>query len=138
MEELIAGRVNIASVGDYPIIASRTLNQILPRFKPQVLAFDGKTRSGGGISLVVPTGSNIHHPDDLSSLPIATVGSSSASYRLKEWMNTFGLQAEPVIHRGMEECVSGFLGGKVGASVLWEPYLSWVKSIGAGTPLVSE
>ncbi len=138
VEELIAGRVHIASVGDYPIIASRALSNILPRFQPQVIAFDGKTSSGGGISLVVPAGSKVDHLDALSSLSISTVGNSSSSYRLKEWMNTFGLHSEPIVHRGMGDCLSGILGGQVGASMLWEPYLSWVQSIGAGIPLLSE
>ncbi|MGO4547235.1 helix-turn-helix domain-containing protein [Paenibacillus sp. 2TAB23] len=138
VEELIAGRVHIASVGDYPIIASRALSQILPRFQPQVIAFDGKTGSGGGISLVVPTGGKVDHIEALSSLSISTVGNSSSSYRLKEWMKTYGLHSEPIVHRGMGDCLNGIIEGHVGASMLWEPYLSWVQSIGAGVPLLSE
>ncbi|WP_171056311.1 helix-turn-helix domain-containing protein [Paenibacillus sinopodophylli] len=138
VEELIAGRVHIASVGDYPIMASRALSQILPRFQPQVIAFDGKTSSGGGISLVVPAGSKIDHIEALSSLSISTVGNSSSSYRLKEWMNAYGLHSEPIVHRGMGDCLNGIIEGQVGASMLWEPYLSWVQSIGAGVPLLSE
>ncbi|WP_179090219.1 helix-turn-helix domain-containing protein [Paenibacillus sp. FSL H8-0548] len=138
VEELLAGRVHIASVGDYPIIASRALSNLLPGFQPQVIAFDGKTSSGGGISLVVPTGSKVDHPEALSSLSVSTVGNSSSSYRLKEWMNTFGLHSEPIIHRGMGDCLNTILEGQVDASMLWEPYLSWVQSIGAGTPLLPE
>jgi len=138
VEELIAGRVQIASVGDYPMIASRMLSGLLPRFQPQVIAFDGKTRSGSGISLVVPTASANAQPETLLSKSIAAVGGSSSSYRLKEWISMLGVRAHPIVHRDMGECLNGIIGGQVGASVLWEPYLSWVQSIGAGVPLLSQ
>lgn len=138
VEQLIGGNVHIASVGDYPIIASRALSGILPRFNPLFLAFDGKTRNGGGISLVVPSRSVINRPEELSGAAIATVGNSSASYRLREWSETFGIASEPVEHRTMGECLNGIMAEEVGASVLWEPYLSWIQSIGAGIPVLSE
>ncbi|WP_182303173.1 helix-turn-helix domain-containing protein [Cohnella cholangitidis] len=138
VEELIGGNLHIASIGDYPIMASRALSHVLPRFKPLFLAFDGKTRNGGGISLVVPTGSVIHRPEDLNGAAISTVGNSSASYRLQDWSSTFGLESAPVVHRTMGDCLNGIIEGDVAASVLWEPYLSWVQSIGAGVPVLSE
>nr|WP_255807454.1 helix-turn-helix domain-containing protein [Cohnella mopanensis] len=138
VEELIGGNIHFASIGDYPMIASRALSRILPRFKPLFLAFDGKTRNGGGISLVVPAGSAIQRTEELSGASIATVGNSSASYRLQEWSSAYGLESAPVVHRTMGDCLQGIMQGNVAASVLWEPYLSWVQSIGAGVPVFSE
>ncbi|RXZ83666.1 helix-turn-helix domain-containing protein [Paenibacillaceae bacterium] len=138
VEALIAGRVDIASVGDYPIMASKALSQLLPRFQPQVLAFDGKTSGNGGISLVVPANSAARHATDLSSLTISTVGGSSASYRLDEWTHAFRDAPDPIVHRRMGDCLNGIVAGNVGASVLWEPYLSWVQHIGAGVAIHSE
>ncbi|REK75969.1 helix-turn-helix domain-containing protein [Paenibacillus paeoniae] len=138
IEKQIAGQVHIASVGDYPIMASRTLSRILPGYDPQVLAFDGKAQSGEGIALVVPSTSTVRYSDELTSSSISIVGGSSSSYRLKEWVGTSGLGSEPVIHRGMSECINGIMEGRVGASILWEPYLSWVQAIGAGVPLQME
>lgn len=135
VEELIAGRVDIASVGDYPIVAGQALSHILPRFQPLVLAFDGKTRNGGGISLVVPSGSRFRQPEQLAAAAISTVGNSSASYRLNEWMNAYGLLAEPIAFRKMGDCLDGILTGSVEASVLWEPYLSWAQALGAVMPI---
>lgn len=137
VEELIAGRVQIASVGDYPISASRELAQLLPRFRPLVLAFDGKAGNGGGISLVVAPGSRICSPEQLTEVPISTVVHSSASYRLNEYMGTFGFHSSPVAHRKMGDCLSGLIEGSAEAAVLWEPYLSWAQLLGAGTPIVS-
>jgi NitT/TauT family transport system substrate-binding protein len=138
VEELISGNVHIASIGDYPIVASRALSHILPRFQPLFLAFDGKTPNGGGISLVAPSGRPVSRPEDLAQSTISTVGHSSASYRLQEWMQAFGLESDPVVHRTMGDCLNGIMEGNVGASVMWEPYLSWVQSIGAGVPILSQ
>ncbi|THF81709.1 helix-turn-helix domain-containing protein [Cohnella fermenti] len=138
VESLIGGKVHIASIGDYPMIASQQLSRMLPLFRPLFLAFDGKTAGGDGISLVVPKGSPVRSADDLSGRAIATVGHSSASYRLKQWIGANGLESVPVVRRTMGECLSGVLEGDVGASFMWEPYLSWAKSIGAGEPFPSE
>ncbi|BBI36618.1 helix-turn-helix domain-containing protein [Cohnella abietis] len=138
VEDIIAGRVNIASIGDYPMIASIALSRILPRFRPLMLAFDGKTRNGEGISLVVPANSSAYRPEEFSAVKIATVGHSSASYRLSEWEKGLGLEFNPVVHRTMGDCMNGILDGSIGASMLWEPYLSWAKALGAGIPLQSE
>ncbi|GAA3402074.1 hypothetical protein GCM10020370_12570 [Paenibacillus hodogayensis] len=138
VEELIAGRVQIVSVGDYPIVAGRGLGQLLPRFRPLVLAFDGKTSGGGGISLVVPAGGRVRKPEELAEVAISTVGHSSASYRLGQYMGAFGFDSAPVVHRRMGDCLSGLMEGSAGAAVLWEPYLSWAQLLGAGSPIGSE
>jgi DNA binding domain, excisionase family len=138
VESLIGGRVQIASIGDYPMIASHSLSRVLPRFRPLFLAFDGKTSNGGGLALVVPKGSNLRYADELTDRAISTVGHSSASHRLRQWMSANGLVSDPVVHRTMSECLDGILKGNVGASFMWEPYLSWARSIGAGVPFPSE
>lgn len=136
VEELIAGRVRIASVGDFPIMMSMALSRVLTKFKPVLLAFDGKTPVGEGISLVVPSSRSSRKP--LSAASIATVGHSSASFRLDEWTNALDLRTPPIIHRGMSDCLDGIVGGSLDASVLWEPYLSWAKMAGAGVTVSGE
>jgi NitT/TauT family transport system substrate-binding protein len=138
VEELIAGRVHIASVGDYPIMISQALSQILPKFKSLLLAFDGKTRNGGGISLVVPSGSSVQSLSDLASTTISTVANSSASLRLKGVMTSLGMGNQEIAFRQMGECLNGIVDRSVGASVMWEPYLSWAQSLGAGVTLFDE
>ncbi|QJC50807.1 helix-turn-helix domain-containing protein [Paenibacillus albicereus] len=139
VEELIAGRVQIASVGDYPIAASRELGRLLPRFRPQMLAFDGKSEGGSGISLVVRAGSGIRREEQLGSSFISTVGRSSASRRLQEVLRRGRLDGMPVLHHGrMADCLGGLLEGRNEAAMLWEPYLTWVRRIGAGVPLEGE
>jgi NitT/TauT family transport system substrate-binding protein len=138
VEELVAGRVHIASVGDYPIIISQALSRIFPKFQSILLAFDGKTRHGSGISVVVPAGSDIRQLSELSSTTISTVANSSASCRLTGMMTSLGLDSQQVVHRQMGECLNGIVERRVGASVMWEPYLSWAQLLGAGVPLFNE
>jgi len=135
VEDLIGGDAHIVSIGDYPIMAGMALKRVLPRFNPLFLAFDGKTRGGDGISLVVPSRALANRPEELSGSPIATVGHSSASYRLEELLSAHGLNSEAVVHRTMRDCFNGLLRGNAGASVMWEPYLSWVRATGAGVPI---
>ncbi|MBN2981342.1 helix-turn-helix domain-containing protein [Cohnella algarum] len=138
VEKLIGGTVNIAAVGDYPLIAGRALSHLLPRFRPLFLAFDGKARNGGGIALVVPARRAASRPDELAGSAISTVGHSSASFRLQQWMNAHGLSTEPIVHRTMRDCLNGVLSGHVGASFMWEPYPSWAQSVGAAVSFPSD
>lgn len=132
VERLIAGNVHIASVGDYPISASWCLNQLLPSFKPVFLAFDGKTAGNSGISLVVPKGSNIHYPDQLIHETLSAVSGSSSAYRLDRWMQQHRLQSDAIVHRTMGLCLQDIMAGSISASMLWEPYLSWMQQLNAG------
>lgn len=132
VEELIAGRVHIASVGDYPISASWNLSQVLPRFNPIFLAFDGKSTDNNGISLVVPTGSKMNYSDQLQDEIFSAVSGSSSAYRLNQWKNQHRIQSETIVHRNMGDCLNDIVGRHIGASMLWEPYLSWAQHIGAG------
>jgi|GEM_PF-564460 len=138
VEELIAGRVHIASVGDYPISASWGLSQVLPRFKPIFLAFDGKSTSNNGISLVVPTGSKMNYIDQLKDEIFSAVSGSSSAYRLDLWKNQHSIQSETIVHRNMGDCLNDIVGRHIGASMLWEPYLSWSQHIGAGQRINGE
>ena len=84
VEGMIAGTVDLASLGDYPLVVSQQLSMLLPQFRAVLLAFDGKTANGAGISVVVPKDNNRssrilaindHHA-------VSTVQDSSASCRL--------------------------------------------------------
>lgn len=138
VEELIAGNVHIASVGDYPIIASHALSRMLPRFDPMLIAFAGKTQGGGGIALVAPPGQARLRMEALAERKVSTVANSSASYRLREWMKSTGLEVDPVHYRRMGDCLNGLVDGRVGATMLWEPYLTWARTLGAGVPIEGE
>ncbi len=141
VEGLISGLIQIASLGDYPIRICSSLGKLLPNFQPVLLAFDGKTRNGKGISVVVPSNSIIRKPDDLANVTISTVANSSAGMRLNRLLTSIGAaeQEHPnVIHRSMSESLTDIVDRRVGASAMWEPYLSLLRHWGAGTVLFEE
>ncbi|HTG70474.1 MAG TPA: helix-turn-helix domain-containing protein [Candidatus Udaeobacter sp.] len=138
VEGLVTGKLNIASLGDYPITISGNLSKILPSFQSVLLAFDGKTPNGKGISVVVHPSSSIESLSDLSNATISTVAHSSAGYRLHQLLSSLGHYEAPIIHRDMGDCLDGIRERRVGASVMWEPYLSLLKESGSGKILHEE
>ncbi|WP_171682708.1 helix-turn-helix domain-containing protein [Paenibacillus planticolens] len=42
LQGLVGGSIQIASLGEYPIVLSQSLRRMLPAFRPILLAFDGK------------------------------------------------------------------------------------------------
>ena len=107
VEGLVAGKLQIASLGDYPIAISSTLSKILPSFQSVLLAFDGKTSNGKGISVAVHPSSRIETLSDLTRATISTVANSSASYRLQQLLTSLGEHEACITHREMGDCMSG-------------------------------
>lgn len=139
VEGLITGRVQIASLGDYPIKIAHQLSEMLPSFQSVLLAFDGKTPNGKGISIVVPPGSPIHRVEDLQELEISTVPHSSASSRLERLITASGhISARQIVATPMRESMERIMSRQVGASAMWEPYPSLLQEAGAGRILFEE
>ncbi|ALS25806.1 excisionase family DNA-binding domain-containing protein [Paenibacillus sp. 32O-W] len=138
VEGMIAGRVNIASLGDYPIVVSQTIGSLLPSFRAVLLAFDGKSPGGRGISIALSPGVQIRRFADLSAVTVSTVVHSSAGYRLHKLIEESGASDWKVVHQEMGESWNGIVGRKIGASVMWEPYISLARYLGAGQLFYAE
>lgn len=139
VEGLITERVQIASLGDYPIQIAHKLSEMLPSFQSVLLAFDGKTPNGKGISIVVPPGSPIQRVEDLQELEISTVPHSSASSRLERLITVTGhISARQIVATPMRESMERIMSRQVGASAMWEPYPSLLQEAGAGRILFEE
>lgn len=127
IEEMIAQNVHIASLGDYPITVCGELGHLLPNFNPVLLAFDGKTSNGRGISMVIPNGTKITDPMELSRATITTVVNSSAGHRLERFLENLGQGRAQVIHQEMNVTFTGIIDGTIQAAVMWEPYVSLIE-----------
>ncbi|MGF7033632.1 NitT/TauT family transport system substrate-binding protein [Paenibacillus mucilaginosus] len=138
VEGLIAGKVQIAALGDYPIAMSASFGRVLPKFSPVLLAFDGKAERGRGISVAVPRQARLRDLSDLAERTIATVPHSSAGHRLTGLLTSLGTPARQVIHQEMPESLRSIASERVGASVMWEPYPSLLDYYGQGRLLFSE
>lgn len=135
---MIGGHIHIASLGDYPIALGCSLGQVLPAFRPILLAFDGKTSGGKGISLVVRKGLNIRHDSQISDLKISTVAQSSPGYRLSKLLGSIGGHPNQIVHKELDESMEGIVSRQIEGSVLVEPYLSLVQHHGTGQVLFQE
>ncbi|WP_019637866.1 helix-turn-helix domain-containing protein [Paenibacillus fonticola] len=140
VEGLIMGRIQIASLGDYPIQIAHKLSEMLPSFQSVLLAFDGKTSNGKGISIVVPPGCLIQRFEDLEEREIFTVPHSSASSRLERLLTAAGHKAagRQIVAKPMRESMERMMSCKAGACAMWEPYPSLLQDAGAGKILFEE
>ncbi|GAE26748.1 organosulfonate ABC transporter substrate-binding protein [Halalkalibacter wakoensis JCM 9140] len=132
IEGMIAGQIQIASLGDYPIMIGHQLSTIFPNFNPVLLAFDGKTSQSEGISLVIPKDLHFHDVTDLHGHTLATVTNSSAGHRLNRLLSGINATCE-VINQDMNLSYSNIIERGVGVSVMWEPYVSLSELQGAAT-----
>ena len=132
VEDMIKGTVQIASLGDYPIMLSFEFCRLLPTFQSVLLAFDGKTTNGKGISLVAQKETFIEDVSDLVNVSVSTVSFSSAEHRLKRLLCSIGDSHPQIINQDMEMSMKGIVQQRIGASVMWEPYPSLINYYQAG------
>ncbi|SFA81025.1 NitT/TauT family transport system substrate-binding protein [Cohnella sp. OV330] len=132
VQGMIGGHIQIASMGDYPISLAFSLSRLLPDYRPVLLAFDGKTAGGQGISLVLGNNVDIRRPSRTSELRIATVAQSSAGGRLSGLLHRFGTADARVVHRDLDECMADMARGEIGGGFMGEPYASLARHYGLG------
>ncbi|MGO4547148.1 helix-turn-helix domain-containing protein [Paenibacillus sp. 2TAB23] len=138
LKGMIGGHVQIASMGDYPIALSSSLAQLFPSFQSILLAFDGKSARGNGISLVVRKGIHIREVSDISKLKMRTVAQSSPGYRLSKLLSAVGGSPNQIVHQNMDATMAGIVHKQVECGMLVEPYLSIVQYHGTGQVLFQE
>lgn len=138
VEGMIKGQLQIASLGDYPITISRRLSGLLPGFNPVLLAFDGKSFRGKGISIVVPNGTSLREPSELAGRDISTVMNSSAARRVSSLLSALGERNAKMVHNDMNGIWTNMNRMAAGVSAMWEPYLSLVKYQETGTVIFEE
>ncbi|GBF74724.1 hypothetical protein PA598K_03086 [Paenibacillus sp. 598K] len=139
LQQLIGGHLQLASLGDYPIALSFSLSRMLPAFRPVLLAFDGKSAPGEGLSLVVRNDIRIHHASQLADFAVSAVAQSSAGGRLPALLRRLGIaQQAEVLHRELDDSMSALHQRRLGASLLGEPYISLMKHYGTGRVMFQE
>ncbi|WP_162463108.1 helix-turn-helix domain-containing protein [Paenibacillus psychroresistens] len=138
VQGLIGGHIQFASLGDYPIALSFSLSQVLPAFRPLLLAFDGKTAQGQGISLVVRNDLHIRHASELANRTISTVAQSSAGDRLSKLIHSLGIQDTRILHKEQDDSMESIIRRKIAGSVIGEPYISLIQHLDIGKVLFQE
>ncbi|RXZ79888.1 helix-turn-helix domain-containing protein [Paenibacillaceae bacterium] len=135
VQGMIGGHIHIASLGDYPIALSFSLSKVLPSFRPILLACDGKTVAGQGISLVVRNGIQMKSAAQIADLTISAVAQSSAGGRISKILHSLGIQDSQVLHKELDDSLSSMMKHEISGSVLGEPYISLAKYHGMGNVL---
>ncbi|KRE75721.1 helix-turn-helix domain-containing protein [Paenibacillus sp. Soil750] len=138
LQGMVGGSIQIASLGDYPIVLGASLCQTFPAFKPVLIAFDGKTSGGQGISLILRKGLE---PSDISEIcgwSLTSAAQSSAGRRLSKLLQSLGGGGDQVIHKEMDESMAGIVKRKIAGCAMWEPYISLVNYHGVGNVLFQE
>ncbi|WP_159888186.1 helix-turn-helix domain-containing protein [Paenibacillus puerhi] len=138
LKGLIGGSIQLASLGDYPMALGFGLSRLLPDFRPLLLAFDGKTAGGQGISLVLRRGLTLRGASQLTGLKLYSVAQSSGSRRISRLLQELGGGSGQLEHREMNESMAALVERQVDGCVLTEPYLSLVRQHGTGQVLFPE
>ncbi|REK75049.1 helix-turn-helix domain-containing protein [Paenibacillus paeoniae] len=138
VQGMIGGRIHIASLGDYPIALCSSLGQVLPSFRPVLLACDGKTGAGQGIALVIRNGIQLKTASHFESLTISAVAQSSSGGRMANILQAFGIEDSQVLHKELDDSIVSMMRGEISGSVLNEPYISLARHHGLGRVLVQE
>lgn len=138
LQGMIGGSIQIASLGDYPIVLSASLRQMFPAFSPVFLAFDGKTSGGQGISLILRKGLELNDISEICGWSLASAVQSSASRRLSKLLQSLGGHEGQIVHKEMDESMAGIVKRKLAGCAMWEPYISLVRYHGVGQVLFQE
>lgn len=138
LQGLIGGNIQMATLGDYPIALSQSFRQTLPSFRPILLAFDGKTSYGEGISLVIRKGLAFNQMKDICDWSLSSASQSSAGRRLSKLLQKLGGSETHFIHKEMDESMVGIAKGQLAGSMMWEPYVSLAEFHGIGQVLYPE
>lgn len=132
---LLAGHIHIATFGDYAFSVSQLLGRMMPDFHPVLLAGAGKSPPGSGFAFVVPRGVVLEHPSELATLPLATTTRTNSEYRLRKMLESYQLPELNIVHRTIEDSLESLRQGRLGATVMWEPYLSIARYERIGEPI---
>lgn len=138
LQGMIGGSIQIASLGDYPIVLSASLRQTFPAFHPVLIAFDGKTSGGQGISLILRKGLELSDISEICGWSLTSAAQSSAGRRLSKLLQSLGGNEDHVIHKEMDESMAGIVKRKIAGCAMWEPYISLVHYHGVGKVLFQE
>ncbi|WP_328000448.1 helix-turn-helix domain-containing protein [Metabacillus fastidiosus] len=136
IEGMLTGRIQIASLGDFPLVSLYQLSSLLPSFQPRLLAFDGKNTHNEGFSLVIPKKSNLRM-DQISNHTIATLSHSSSWHRLYKAFQSERINPT-IISQDSLENMNNILSNQVDATTMIEPFLSMITHLELGKKIQLE
>ncbi|MFB9328411.1 helix-turn-helix domain-containing protein [Paenibacillus aurantiacus] len=138
LEEMVAGRLHIASLGDLPMMNLYRISELFPSFKARLLAFDGKSAAGSGMSCVVQDGSGIRDLSKLSKRTIKTLRHSSSWHRLSRSLDFASATDAVIVDQDSDRNFDDMLQASSDAWAVCEPYATMARTYGLGRLLPFE
>lgn len=136
-DNMISGKIQLAFLGDSPILINGEKGQTLPNYKSVLIAFDGKGSNGKNQAIMIPKGSNLKI-QDLKGKTVSTVLGSSAHCMLLAALDKYGLTGKvKIADQNVTEGMAGIQQKTIAANSTWEPYPSMIQFKGQGDVLLN-
>jgi NitT/TauT family transport system substrate-binding protein len=134
---MIAGKMQFAFMGDMPILLNGEKGQSSQNYKSVFLAFDGKGESGKNQSILVPKDSKITSVKDLVGKSVSVPLGSSAHRMLLNELDKYGIADKVnILNQDVTVGMSNIEKSNIDAHATWEPFPTLIESKGIGKVLV--
>lgn len=136
-DNMIAGKIQLAFMGDMPILVNGEKGQTMPNYKSMLIAFDGKGFGGKNQAIMIPRGSKLKI-QDLKGKTVSTVLGSSAHRMLLAALDKYGLTGKvTIVDQNVTVGMANLKQGKITAHSTWEPYPGLIQFRGLGNMLLN-
>ncbi|TYZ29761.1 ABC transporter substrate-binding protein [Selenomonas caprae] len=133
---MVAGKLQIALMGDMPILINGEQGQKAKNYQSVFLAFDGKGKSGHNQAIMAPENSTLTI-DDLKGKTVSTPLGSSAHRMLLEALDKRGITDQVnIVNQDVTVGMTNIEQDKIDAHATWEPYPSLILSKKTGKVLL--
>lgn len=133
---MIAGKLQLAFMGDMPILINGEKGQTLRNYKSVFIAFDGKGIGGKNQSIMIPKGKHVSI-QDLAGKTVSTILGSSAHRMLLAALDQHGLTDKvTIVSQDVTVGMTSIEQDKIFAHATWEPYPSLILHRGVGSVLL--
>ena len=133
---MIASKLQLAFMGDMPILINGEKGETMPNYKSVFVAFDGKGLGGKNQALMIPKDSNMGI-NDLEGKTISTILGSSAHRMLLAALDKHGLTGKVnIVNQDVMVGMSSIEQNKIDAHATWEPYPSLILHDKVGKVLI--
>lgn len=133
---MIAGKLQLALMGDMPILINGEQGQTSRNYKSVFLAFDGKGQGGRNQAIMMPKGSQFK-VEDLKGKTVSTPLGSSAHRMLLLALDKYGIADQVnIVNQDVTVGMTNIEQNKIAAHATWEPYPNLILNKGAGDVLL--
>ncbi|EDK35064.1 ABC transporter substrate-binding protein [Clostridium kluyveri] len=134
---MVAGKLQFAFMGDMPILINGEKGQTSQNYKSVFLAFDGKGEKGKNQAILVPKDSNINSVKDLAGKNVSVPLGSSAHRMLLNELDKYGITDKVnILNQDVTVGMTNIEQNKIDAHASWEPFPSLIENKGIGKTLV--